>query len=66
MRILVLAAAFGFFLAAPAAAHFAFGAPQVPKKSWPLVLSGAAVVLWVARRRLQQPLEMNAFAIRER
>jgi len=60
MKTLVLAAALAFSVAspattAPAIALAAVPAPM-PQPGWPLVLSGLAAALWVARRRLNHTL----------
>jgi hypothetical protein len=58
MKTLVLAAALVFAFAAPvttAPASAAVAAP-VPQHGWPLLLSGLAAALWVARRRLNHTL----------
>jgi hypothetical protein len=62
MKTLVLAATLGFFVAAPtpvsapvarAAAVPVAGAPAtLPGPGWPLILSGLAAAVRVARRRL--------------
>jgi hypothetical protein len=60
MKTLVLAAALVFSIAAPATtapAAVAAAAPaSLPQPGWPLLLSGLAAALWVARRRLNHTL----------
>jgi hypothetical protein len=60
MKTLVLAAALVFSIASPAitapAIARAAAPASLPQPGWPLVLSGLAAALWVARRRLNHTL----------
>jgi len=60
MKTLVLAAALVFSIASPATTAPAIARVEAPapltQPGWPLLLSGLAAALWVARRRLNHTL----------